>query len=96
MNMQQTSVDNQCYNLISVMYHTLQGCQTYSTYINDAQQSGDQQLAQFFQQLQQQDNQRAQMAQQMLAQRLGQRQMNASGVGTGGMGQTGLGSTTTR
>jgi rubrerythrin len=94
--MQQTSMNNQAYNLVSVLYHTLQGSQTYSTYINDAQQAGDQQLAQFFQQLQQQDNQRAQQAQQMLAQRLGQGQMSESGTATGDMGHTGLGSNTIR
>jgi rubrerythrin len=91
---QQTSMNNQAYNLISVLYHTLQGASTYSTYINDAQQSGDQELAQFFQQLQQQDNQRAQQAQQMLAQRLGKGQNTANA--TGGMGQSGLGSNTVR
>jgi hypothetical protein len=65
---QQTSVNNVLYDLTSVLYHTLEASQTYATYIQDAQQSGNQQLVQFFQQLQQQDNQRAQYAQQMLAQ----------------------------
>lgn len=86
--MSQTSMNNQAYNLISVLYHTLQGAETYSTYINDAQRSGDSELAQFFQQVQQQDNQRAQQAQQLLAQRLGQGQSSASGVGSSGLGQT--------
>lgn len=65
---QQTSVNNVLYDLTSVLYHALEASQTYATYIQDAQQSGNQQLVQFFQQLQQQDSQRAQYAQQLLAQ----------------------------
>ncbi len=86
--MAQTSMNNQTYNLVSVLYHTLQGAQTYTTYIHDAQRAGDAELAEFFQQLQQQDNQRAQQAQQMLAQRLGQGQTSTSGTGSSGLGQT--------
>lgn len=65
---QHTSVNNVLYDLTSVLYHTLEASQTYAAYIQDAQQSGNQQLMQFFQQLQQQDNQRAQQAQQLLSQ----------------------------
>jgi hypothetical protein len=64
---QQTGVSNTYYNLVSVLYHALEEAQTASAYIQDAQQSGDQQLAQFFQSVQQTANQRAQQAQQMLA-----------------------------
>jgi len=65
---QQTNVNNVLYDLTSVLYHTLEASQTYAAYIQDAQQSGNQQLVQFFQQVQQQDNQRAQYAQQLLSQ----------------------------
>ncbi len=64
---QQTSVSNTYYNLVSVLYHALETAQTTSAYIKDAQQSGDQQLAQFFQSVQQTANQQAQQAQQLLA-----------------------------
>jgi hypothetical protein len=64
---QQTSVSNTYYNLVSVLYHALETAQTTATYIRDAQQSGDQQLAQFFQSVQQTANQQAQQAQQLLA-----------------------------
>jgi hypothetical protein len=64
---QQTGVSNAYYNLVSVLYHALEEAQTASAYIQDAQQSGDQQLAQFFQSVQQTANQKAQQAQQMLA-----------------------------
>ncbi len=62
-----TSVSNPHYNLVSVLYHALEGAQTYGQYIQDAQ--GDQELVQFFQQAQQQDNQRAQQALQLLTSR---------------------------
>ena len=64
---QQTPISNTYYNLVSVLYHALEEAQTASAYIQDAQQSGDQQLAQFFQSVQQTANQQAQQAQQMLA-----------------------------
>lgn len=62
---QQTSVSNQYYDLVSVLYHALEAAQTASTYMQDAQ--GDQQLTQFFQQVQQQNNSLAQQAQQLLS-----------------------------
>ena len=63
----QTTTSNTYYNLVSVLYHALESAQTSAAYIQDAQQSGDQQLAQFFQSVQQTANQKAQQAQQMLA-----------------------------
>ena len=45
---QQTSVSNTYYNLVSVLYHALETAQTSAAYIQDAQQSGNQQLVQFF------------------------------------------------
>ena len=39
-------VPDTTYNLISVMYHTLQGCQTYEQYAQDAEQAGQQEIAQ--------------------------------------------------
>jgi hypothetical protein len=83
-----TGVQNTQYDLVSVMYHALQGGQTYSQYISDAQQSGDQELAQFFQQMQQEDEHRAQRAMQLLLQRAGQSISNWSSMGQSGMGQT--------
>jgi len=62
-----TGASNQQYDLVSVLYHALEGAQTYDKYIQDAQ--GDQELVQFFQQAQQQDSQRAQQALQLLAKR---------------------------
>jgi rubrerythrin len=45
---------------VSVLYHALEGGATYDKYIQDAEQEGDKELAQFFRQIQQEDAQRAQ------------------------------------
>ncbi len=65
-----TGVSNQVYDLVSVLYHALQGGTTYAKYQQDA--GGNQELAQFFQQCQEQDRQRAQQAQQLLGRLLSQ------------------------
>ena len=62
---QQTSISNQYYDLVSVLYHALESAQNAATYVRDAQ--GDQQLSQFFQQVQQQNNAVAQQAQQLIS-----------------------------
>lgn len=67
-----TGTSNQYYNLVSILYHSLNGAQTYDTYIRDAQQSGDNDLAQFFREVQQEDQRRSERAKQLLVQRAGQ------------------------
>jgi rubrerythrin len=67
-----TGTSNVYYNLVSIMYHALNGAQTYDTYISDAEQSGDNELAQFFRAVQQEDQRRAERAKQLLVQRAGQ------------------------
>jgi hypothetical protein len=64
---QQTRMDNQYYDVVSVLYHTLQGAQTLASYIEDARQAGNQELAQFFQEIKQQQDQWAEQAKQFLA-----------------------------
>lgn len=73
-----TGTSNEYYNLISVMYHALHGAQTYDTYIRDAEQSGDRDLAQFFRDVQQEDRRRSDQAKQLLVQRAGQMSHSAS------------------
>ena len=65
-----TGTKDATYNLISVLYHALQGAETYAQYASDA--GSDQDLANFFQEVQQQEQQRADRAKQLLAQRLQQ------------------------
>lgn len=66
---QQTGVRDTRYNLVSVLYHAAQGGQVYAKYIEDAEQEGDQELAGFFREVQQQDAERAQKAKSLLDQR---------------------------
>src|SRR5947209_17639054 len=69
---QTTNVQNVQFDLVSVAYHALEGATTYQKYAQDAQQGGDQELAQFFQQIAQQAASNGQMALQLLARRMGQ------------------------
>jgi hypothetical protein len=57
-----TGISNATYDLVSVLYHALEGGATYDKYIQDAEQE----LAQFFRQVQQEDAQRAQQAKSLL------------------------------
>jgi hypothetical protein len=58
------------YNLISVLYHTLQGAETSVQYVSDAEESGDEELAKFFRDVQEEDRRRAERAKTLLGQRL--------------------------
>ena len=73
----QTEVtSNLFYDLVSIQYHALKGQELYQRFTKDAQ--GNQEISQFFEELRQQDIQRAQRCHQLLAQ--------LSGDGTGSMG----------
>jgi hypothetical protein len=65
-----TGTSNPTYNLVSVLYHALQGAENYERYATDA--GSDQDLANFFRDIQQQEKQRADRAKQLLATRLQQ------------------------
>lgn len=67
-----TSVPDKHYDLISVLYHALQGAQICAQYAEDAGREGDQELARFFEQVQQSQLACAQKARQLLGPRLGQ------------------------
>jgi hypothetical protein len=71
------------YNLISVMYHTLQGCQTYEQYAQDAEQAGHQDVAQFFRDTGREFERCAQRGQLLLAQCLQQGQMGQGSARSG-------------
>lgn len=59
------------YNLISVLYHGLQGADQGAIYAADADQAGDEELAEFFRAVGQQHGDLARQAKQLLFQRLG-------------------------
>ena len=65
-----TGTSNPTYNLVSILYHALQGAENYERYAHDA--GSDQDLANFFREIQQQEKQRADRAKQLLATRLQQ------------------------
>lgn len=87
------------YDLISVMYHTLHGCQTYERYAQDAEQAGQQDVAQFFRDTGREFERCAQRGQQLLAQCLqqgqgpgGGRSAQLSSQNVGSQAQQGSGS----
>jgi hypothetical protein len=47
-----TGTGDEHYNVISVLYHALQGADTCTTYLQDAEQADDQELVQFFREVQ--------------------------------------------
>ena len=69
--MADTGVRDPHYNLVSVLYHTLQEADLLDQYIQDSEQSGDQDLASYFREVQQSDRARAVRAKDLLKQRLG-------------------------
>jgi hypothetical protein len=58
------------YDLISTLYHALQGAQSCAQYVQDAELRGDDQLAQFFAEARGSHIELAQQAKQLLAERL--------------------------
>jgi hypothetical protein len=58
------------YNLISILYHALQGAETYDQYISDAEQTGNKDLVQFFRDTKEENRRRADRAKELLAQGL--------------------------
>ncbi len=72
-------VDDITFDLVSILYHSLEGAATYDKYIQDAQGIGDNSIVQFFQEVQREEQQRAQRCQQLLQQHMSHR---SGGMGT--------------
>jgi rubrerythrin len=66
---QLTSLSDTVFNLGSVFYHAAEGGQVYHKYIEDAEREGDQELVEFFREVQQQDAKRAQKAKELISRR---------------------------
>src|SRR5215216_5785849 len=66
-----TGTANTIYDLSSVLFHTLEGGASYSydTYIDDAEREGDEELAEFFRRVRDEDRKWADEAQRLLAER---------------------------
>jgi len=67
---QVTGARDEHYDLVSVLYHTMQEASTLQTYIEDARSAGDNDLGGFFEEVQQQDRQRTERAKQLLGRKL--------------------------
>lgn len=66
----QTSMPNEVFDLVSVLYFALEADFKHQRYIQDAQQAGDNDLVQFFQECQQHDRQLVQQARQLLSRKM--------------------------
>ena len=71
------------YNLISVVYHALQGAETTALYIADAEQEGNQEIAAFFREIKDEYQRRGDRAKQRLAAHLGSEQGRGAAGGGG-------------
>ncbi len=67
---EETRQPDEDYGLISVLYHSLQGAETYSQYIRDAERAGDELLTDFFKSVRDEEVERAARAKELLADRL--------------------------
>jgi hypothetical protein len=65
-----TGTPDEQYDLVSVLYHALQGGETSQLYLGDARNAGDAELVSFFEQIQAEERDRADRAKQPLADRL--------------------------
>ncbi len=63
----ETGIQNIAYNLISVIHHTAEATIRYDAYIKDAEESGDNECAQFFRETQNAAKTTAEKAQTLLA-----------------------------
>ncbi len=66
----QTGTRDEHYDVISVLYHLLEGAATVEQYIRDAQEKGDQELAQFFKDWQDEQRNFAERAKNLLSSRM--------------------------
>jgi hypothetical protein len=73
-----TAISDSRYNLVSVLYHALQGGWTYAKYIEDTEREGIRELADFFRGVQQEDVWRVQEAKELLDRRWTTPKDNAS------------------
>jgi rubrerythrin len=62
-----TGFSNEQYDLISALYHALESASTYETYIQDAQQSGNSELVEFFENVKSQNIETAKKAKELLS-----------------------------
>ena len=64
-----TGTPDTIYDLSSVLFHALEGGASYEAYIEDAEREGDEELTEFFRQVQEEDRDRASEARMLIAAR---------------------------
>jgi hypothetical protein len=67
---EKTRTSNAAYDLVSVVYHALQGAETYDRDIADAEERGVSELADFFREVQERNYEIAEQGRRMLGERL--------------------------
>jgi rubrerythrin len=67
---QKTGTSDRAYDLVSVLYHALQGAETYDRYVADAEANGDKALADFFRDVQEKERVIADRGKRLLHERL--------------------------
>lgn len=65
-----SGMKNEHYDIVSALYHALQGADTCSQYIADAEKDGDKEVVDFFHMVQDQNRKLAMKAQELLVKRL--------------------------
>lgn len=83
----QTGTRDEHYNLISALYHLLKGASNAEQYIADAEEAGDQELAQFFRDWQEEQRNLAERAKNLLGGKI----LGGEKAGTGRKGKAGGG-----
>ena len=68
--MAEQALKDKDFDLLSAVYHASQGVETAGRYLADAQQAGDQEAAQYFEEVRRQYAQLAQRGKQLLKRRL--------------------------
>jgi len=66
----ESAASDEMYGVVSVLYHALQGADTYDQYIEDAEAAGDDELVTFFEECREEELRRAARAKALLAARL--------------------------
>jgi hypothetical protein len=66
----ESGTSDDVYGVVSVLYHALQGAETYEQYAEDARTSGDDELVTFFEECREEELRRAGRAKALLADRL--------------------------
>ncbi len=74
-----TGTRDETFNLVSILYHSLQSAETIDKYIENSGQTDGGDLDQFFRETKEENSRRADRAKQLLAQQLGQSQSAEAG-----------------